>query len=149
MTIGHVLLFFLFQHHGDCFCYALIHWIVPVGHQRDPNTGLWIVKPEYLMGKSVSVKIHPFTCTLARLRADALVHKPEQVTQVPQVHHQTCQIADALWVVASGLLGLLPNASAKCGVFGWSGQMPIDACRAIEAIDAHRFLFSIQIAVVA
>ncbi|KAJ7229818.1 hypothetical protein GGX14DRAFT_343845 [Mycena pura] len=29
---------------------ALVHWITPVGAAPDPDTGMWVVEPEYLGG---------------------------------------------------------------------------------------------------
>ncbi|KZP19656.1 hypothetical protein FIBSPDRAFT_911331 [Athelia psychrophila] len=50
MTVGRVLLFFSFPKEGARVPCALIHWMVPIGHQCNPDTGLWMVKPEYLEG---------------------------------------------------------------------------------------------------
>lgn len=50
MTVGRVLLFFSFSHNAIRFPCALIHWMIPIGHQRDADTGLWMVKPEYIAG---------------------------------------------------------------------------------------------------
>ncbi|KIJ62152.1 hypothetical protein HYDPIDRAFT_30701 [Hydnomerulius pinastri MD-312] len=47
MVIGRVYLFFSFVHSGVYYPCALVHWLVPIGEQPDPHTGLWVVKPEF------------------------------------------------------------------------------------------------------
>ncbi|KAJ7692006.1 hypothetical protein B0H16DRAFT_1222483, partial [Mycena metata] len=27
---------------------ALVHWFIPVGDAPDPDTGMWVVEPEYI-----------------------------------------------------------------------------------------------------
>ncbi|KAG6888151.1 hypothetical protein C0992_009495 [Termitomyces sp. T32_za158] len=47
MTIARVLLFFSFIWEDTHYACALVHWLIPVGHEPDHETGLWVVKPEF------------------------------------------------------------------------------------------------------
>ncbi|KAF8149984.1 hypothetical protein B0H34DRAFT_785236 [Crassisporium funariophilum] len=47
MVIGRVLLFFSFLFDGDFYPCALVNWLVRVGDVADPETGMWVVKPEF------------------------------------------------------------------------------------------------------
>ena len=47
MVIGRVLLLFSFSFRGHIYPCALLHWLVPVGDERDGETGMWIVRPEF------------------------------------------------------------------------------------------------------
>jgi hypothetical protein len=46
MEIGRVLLFFSFEYRRRNFSCALINWFVHAD-ERDPDTGMWIVKQEF------------------------------------------------------------------------------------------------------
>ncbi|TFK63944.1 hypothetical protein BDN72DRAFT_291432 [Pluteus cervinus] len=46
-TIGRVLLFFSFRYLDQRYECALVHWLVRYDEEPDPETGLWIVCPEY------------------------------------------------------------------------------------------------------
>ncbi|KAF5379427.1 hypothetical protein D9615_006625 [Tricholomella constricta] len=47
MTVGRVLLFFAFTFRDVYYPCALVHWLIPVGDGPDPESGLWVVKPEF------------------------------------------------------------------------------------------------------
>ncbi|KAJ7719182.1 hypothetical protein DFH07DRAFT_872339 [Mycena maculata] len=46
LVIGRVLLFFSFTFSDTDYQCALVRWLVPVGDSPDPDTGMWVVKPE-------------------------------------------------------------------------------------------------------
>ncbi|KAJ6548422.1 hypothetical protein B0H19DRAFT_1211517 [Mycena capillaripes] len=46
LSIGRVYLFFSFTRNGVDHSCALIQWLSPHGNIPDPDTGLWVVKPE-------------------------------------------------------------------------------------------------------
>ncbi|TFK72006.1 hypothetical protein BDN72DRAFT_855779 [Pluteus cervinus] len=46
-TIGRILLFFSFKYQGINYPCALVHWLVCHGDEPDPETGMWVVYPEY------------------------------------------------------------------------------------------------------
>jgi hypothetical protein len=46
LAIGRALLLFSFKHGGKTYSCALVHWLVP-GNEPDPDTGMWVVQPEY------------------------------------------------------------------------------------------------------
>ncbi|KAL1740672.1 hypothetical protein HDZ31DRAFT_47033 [Schizophyllum fasciatum] len=48
MNIGCVYLFLSFKHNGTIYPCALIHWHIPNSDSPDPETGMWVVNPEYL-----------------------------------------------------------------------------------------------------
>ncbi|KAF7334105.1 hypothetical protein MVEN_02316300 [Mycena venus] len=53
LVIGRAMLFFSFTFGGKEYQCALVHWIVPVGDTPDPDTGMWVVEPEYAGGSPV------------------------------------------------------------------------------------------------
>ncbi|KAF9499199.1 hypothetical protein BDN71DRAFT_1384458 [Pleurotus eryngii] len=61
MSVVRLRLLFSFKHVGVTYPCALVDWFDRVGQRPDPNTGLWIVKPD-LRGRSE----HPF-CTVIHL----------------------------------------------------------------------------------
>jgi hypothetical protein len=56
LNIGRVLLFFSFEFADRVYKCAFVHWIVPVGDSPDPDTGMWVVKPEYV-GRSPALEV--------------------------------------------------------------------------------------------
>jgi hypothetical protein len=50
LVIGRVMLFFSFTFGDKEYQCALVHWIVPVGETPDPDTGMWVVEPEFKAG---------------------------------------------------------------------------------------------------
>jgi len=61
MAIGRVLLFLSFLFHGSRHSCAFVNWLVPQGNGPDPETGLWVVKPEYL-GNRRTAAVIPLDC---------------------------------------------------------------------------------------
>lgn len=51
MAIGRVFLFFSFTYMQTEHSCAFIHWIDRTDAQPDPETGLWVVNPEYLQNE--------------------------------------------------------------------------------------------------
>ena len=47
LLIARVLLFFSFEFNGITYPCALVHWFTTFGDAPDPDTGMWIVEPEY------------------------------------------------------------------------------------------------------
>ncbi|KAG5650965.1 hypothetical protein H0H81_010387 [Sphagnurus paluster] len=58
MVIGRVLLFFSFKFHDEEFSCALVNWLVPVGDRPDDETGLWVVKPEFVGNQRSVAVVH-------------------------------------------------------------------------------------------
>jgi hypothetical protein len=56
MAIARVLLFFSFSLDGVYHPCALVNWLVVHSNEPDPETGLWVVKPEF-MGNHRSVAV--------------------------------------------------------------------------------------------
>ncbi|KAJ7921877.1 hypothetical protein B0H13DRAFT_2230534 [Mycena leptocephala] len=50
LVVGRTMLFFSFVFGGKEYQCALVHWIVPVGDTPDPDTGMWVVEPEFVAG---------------------------------------------------------------------------------------------------
>ncbi|KAJ7939434.1 hypothetical protein B0H13DRAFT_2648517 [Mycena leptocephala] len=50
LVIGRAMLFFSFVFGQKEYQCALVHWIVPVGDTPDPDTGMWVVEPEFVAG---------------------------------------------------------------------------------------------------
>ncbi|KAJ7833381.1 hypothetical protein B0H13DRAFT_2240376 [Mycena leptocephala] len=50
LVVGRAMLFFSFVFGGKEYQCALVHWIVPVGDTPDPDTGMWVVEPEFVAG---------------------------------------------------------------------------------------------------
>ncbi|KAJ7242405.1 hypothetical protein B0H12DRAFT_1326085 [Mycena haematopus] len=50
IIVGRVMLFFSFDFAEREYQCALVHWYVPVGDQPDPDTGMWVVEPEFFAG---------------------------------------------------------------------------------------------------
>lgn len=46
LTIGRLLLLFSFKDRDRVYSCALVHWLIP-GNEPDPDTGMWVVQPEY------------------------------------------------------------------------------------------------------
>ncbi|KAJ7613474.1 hypothetical protein FB45DRAFT_1111991 [Roridomyces roridus] len=46
-----VHLLFRFKYHGVDYPCALIHWFSAHGNEPDPDTGMWIVKPDWVRGR--------------------------------------------------------------------------------------------------
>ncbi|KAJ7635036.1 hypothetical protein FB45DRAFT_989651 [Roridomyces roridus] len=61
LVVGRVLLFFAFHYAGKDYQCALVHWFVPVGDTPDPDTGMWVVKPE-VQRREPSLAIVPVQC---------------------------------------------------------------------------------------
>jgi len=61
MVVGRVLLFFSFLFYGTRYSCAFINWLVPHGDGPDPETGLWVVKPEYEHNQR-TVAVIPVDC---------------------------------------------------------------------------------------
>ncbi|KAJ6609298.1 hypothetical protein B0H10DRAFT_2166369 [Mycena sp. CBHHK59/15] len=64
LVIGHAMLFFSFTFGDKEYQCALVHWIVPVGETPDPDTGMWVVEPEFKAG-SASLEV---------INIDAIAH---------------------------------------------------------------------------
>ena len=64
LTIGYLLLLFSFKDGDRAYLCALIHWLIP-GNEPDPDTGMWVVQPEY-EGNGC--------CTLAIINLDCIAH---------------------------------------------------------------------------
>ncbi|KAH9944801.1 hypothetical protein B0H21DRAFT_862719 [Amylocystis lapponica] len=47
LHVGRVRLFMLLRHRAISYPCALIEWFVPISQEPDPNTGMWIVEPEF------------------------------------------------------------------------------------------------------
>ncbi|KAL0573826.1 hypothetical protein V5O48_008121 [Marasmius crinis-equi] len=47
MIIARILLFFSFVHNGLYYPCAFVDWFVRSGDEPDPDTGMWVVEPEY------------------------------------------------------------------------------------------------------
>ncbi|EIW76371.1 hypothetical protein CONPUDRAFT_130963 [Coniophora puteana RWD-64-598 SS2] len=52
MMVGRVFLFFSFKYDTTTYRCALIQWMVPAGDRPDEDTGLWVVRPEFLNGRA-------------------------------------------------------------------------------------------------
>ncbi|KAJ6630400.1 hypothetical protein B0H10DRAFT_2160321 [Mycena sp. CBHHK59/15] len=52
LVIGRAMLFFSFTFGDKEYQCALVHWIVPVGETPDPDTGMWVVEPEFEAGSA-------------------------------------------------------------------------------------------------
>ncbi|KAJ7182044.1 hypothetical protein C8R46DRAFT_885370, partial [Mycena filopes] len=50
LVIGRVHLWFSFGFADRIFQCALVNWLVPVGDEPDPDTGMWVVEPERTRG---------------------------------------------------------------------------------------------------
>lgn len=61
MVVGRVLLFFSVQFYGTRHSCAFVNWLVPQGDGPDPETGLWVVKPEYEENQR-TVAVIPVDC---------------------------------------------------------------------------------------
>ncbi|KAJ7016290.1 hypothetical protein C8F04DRAFT_1215764 [Mycena alexandri] len=48
LVAGRAMLFFSFEFHEKEYQCALVHWFIPVGDVPDPDTGMWVVEPEYI-----------------------------------------------------------------------------------------------------
>ncbi|KAH9016504.1 hypothetical protein EDB85DRAFT_1875009 [Lactarius pseudohatsudake] len=48
LLVARVFLFFSFRYNGIDYPCALVHWFSAVGDTPDDETGLWVVKPDYL-----------------------------------------------------------------------------------------------------
>ena len=66
MDVARIKLFFSFKHMGRSIECALVHWFKVVGETPDNDTGMWVVKPEYLDASSNR-----------RNRADAPIEPPK------------------------------------------------------------------------
>ncbi|KIM40548.1 hypothetical protein M413DRAFT_73023, partial [Hebeloma cylindrosporum] len=58
MAIGRVLLFFSFSLRGTFYPCALVNWLVLRSNEPDPETGLWVVKPEFIGNHRSIAVIH-------------------------------------------------------------------------------------------
>jgi hypothetical protein len=58
IVIGRVMLFFSFDFGDKEYQCALVHWMVPVGDSPDPDTGMWVVEPEYVVRAPALEVIH-------------------------------------------------------------------------------------------
>ena len=58
LLVAHVLLFFSFTFGGKHHQCALIHWFSTFGDQPDPDTGMWVVTPDYFDGAPNVSVIH-------------------------------------------------------------------------------------------
>ena len=47
LNVARVLSFFSFSRHGNVYQCALVHWFSTFGQEPDPDTGMWIVVPDY------------------------------------------------------------------------------------------------------
>ncbi|KAF8885116.1 hypothetical protein CPB85DRAFT_1337385 [Mucidula mucida] len=56
MAIARVLLFFSFTYRNTHQRAALMHWLIP--EELDEDTGMWIVRPEYL-GNQCTLEVIP------------------------------------------------------------------------------------------
>lgn len=52
-----VKLFFTFRYERRLYPCALVHWFARVGDTPDPDTGMWIVKPRYIRGRTPLVSV--------------------------------------------------------------------------------------------
>ncbi|KAE9400903.1 hypothetical protein BT96DRAFT_1095902 [Gymnopus androsaceus JB14] len=66
MSAARVRLFFSFQHQGEIYPCALVHWYNVYGRSRDIKTGMWVVRPSYL-------NTHQHHPHLAVIHVDALL----------------------------------------------------------------------------
>lgn len=53
-----VLIFFSFGHDGIDYPCALVRWFIPIGDEPCPDTGMWMVEPEFIDGEPVCSVIH-------------------------------------------------------------------------------------------
>jgi len=88
MVIGHVLLFISFLYQGACHDCAFINWLVIHGDSPDPETGLWVVKPEY-MGNRRTVALIPMDCIA---RGAHLLPVYSAATPLPATFHFACSL---------------------------------------------------------
>jgi len=58
MTIGRVLLFFSFWYEEVHYPCAFVNWLTLRGDQPDPDTGMWVVEPEYGPNGKTSAVVH-------------------------------------------------------------------------------------------
>jgi hypothetical protein len=58
MAIARVFLFFSFSLHRVYYPCALVNWLVLRGDEPDPETGLWVVKPEFIGNHRSVAVIH-------------------------------------------------------------------------------------------
>ncbi|KAJ6617248.1 hypothetical protein B0H10DRAFT_1797694, partial [Mycena sp. CBHHK59/15] len=61
-----VQLLFRFKFRGVDYPCALIHWFSAHGHEPDADTGMWVVKPDFVRG-------HPREPEMAVVRLDSLL----------------------------------------------------------------------------
>ncbi|KAF9522125.1 hypothetical protein CPB83DRAFT_899922 [Crepidotus variabilis] len=61
MVVGRVFLFFSFKFQGQKYSCAFVHWLELHGQDPDSETGLWIVKPEFL-GNQPSMAVVEVDC---------------------------------------------------------------------------------------
>ncbi|KAJ7219449.1 hypothetical protein GGX14DRAFT_533211 [Mycena pura] len=50
LIAGRAMLLFSFSFQDQEYECALVHWFIPVGDAPDPDTGMWVVEPEYFGG---------------------------------------------------------------------------------------------------
>ena len=58
MAIACILLFFSFSLDGAYYPCALVNWLVLRSDEPDPETGLWVVKPEFMGNRCSAAVIH-------------------------------------------------------------------------------------------
>ena len=58
MAIARILLFFSFSLDGVYYPCALVNWLVLRSDEPDPETGLWVVKPEFMGNRRSAAVIH-------------------------------------------------------------------------------------------
>ncbi|TRM58162.1 hypothetical protein BD626DRAFT_408644 [Schizophyllum amplum] len=57
MIVGRVHLFLSFKYDDRVYPCALVHWFVPANDERDEETGMWMVKPEFTGNNRPSLEI--------------------------------------------------------------------------------------------
>ncbi|KAJ6613995.1 hypothetical protein B0H10DRAFT_2165190 [Mycena sp. CBHHK59/15] len=62
MVIGRTLLFFSFTHWDVRYSCALVHWLSPVGHAPNDDTGMWVVTPEFERNSRHALSIVHLNC---------------------------------------------------------------------------------------
>ena len=57
LLVARVFLFFSVKYDGVDYPCALVHWFSVVGDAPDDETGMWIVKPDYLAGRKQFLEV--------------------------------------------------------------------------------------------
>jgi hypothetical protein len=72
-NVARVMQFFSFKHEGIAHECALVHWFSIVGNEPCPNTGMWVVKPDFYTFRGVKEPLVDVISIEAILRSVHLI----------------------------------------------------------------------------